>query len=299
MRRVWTAAATAALAIAIVAVARAEDGGSARPGVDGAPIGEPFTIVVELETPSGRTVEIDPTSPSWNGVDVLEVVSADVVEDGGVAAHRLELRAAAFLPGELQVAPAVLVFGGATVERRELPAFSFAVPWTIGDDTPLVLLGEPEPLSIAGGPSPLLAPAIGFAAVSVGGLVLALSWLVLRKLVRRRRQRKPLDQPEKAPTEHPLPAPQQVLDDPVPAYRSMAAVVRSAIGEHYGFPARSLTTNELVSRMQREGVDRWQARLVEGLLQNCDSVVYAGYRPASDRRRADLTMAEEILEGLG
>jgi hypothetical protein len=35
---------------------------------------------------------------------------------------------------------------------------------------------------------------------------------------------------------------------------------------------------------------------VGGLLEECDAVVYAGYRPASERRLADLNMAREILE---
>jgi hypothetical protein len=51
--------------------------------------------------------------------------------------------------------------------------------------------------------------------------------------------------------------------------------------------------------METSGADRFAARLVGGLLEECDSVVYAGYRPAAERRRADLTMAREIVEGAG
>ncbi|MGE5595616.1 MAG: hypothetical protein ACM3S1_06215, partial [Hyphomicrobiales bacterium] len=83
--------------------------------------------------------------------------------------------------------------------------------------------------------------------------------------------------------------------DPVAAYRSLAALVRGFIAERYGFPAHALTTGELQQRMEAQGVDRWQARLVGGLLEECDSVVYAGYRPAPERREADLTVAQEIL----
>jgi hypothetical protein len=49
--------------------------------------------------------------------------------------------------------------------------------------------------------------------------------------------------------------------------------------------------------MEAAGVDRWQARLVRGLLENCDAVVYSGYLPALDRRHADLNIAREIVEG--
>ena len=84
--------------------------------------------------------------------------------------------------------------------------------------------------------------------------------------------------------------------DPVAAYRALAFAVRRHLAEQYGFPARALTASELERRMEAEGLDRWQARLVAGLLENCDAVVYAGYRPAPERRRHDLTMAREIVE---
>jgi hypothetical protein len=83
--------------------------------------------------------------------------------------------------------------------------------------------------------------------------------------------------------------------DPVTAYRTLSSAVRRHLGDQYGFPAIALTARELERRMEAEGVGRWEARLVGGLLENCDAVVYAGYRPASERRRADLTMAEEIV----
>ncbi|MDZ7727711.1 MAG: hypothetical protein U5Q44_05650 [Dehalococcoidia bacterium] len=63
-------------------------------------------------------------------------------------------------------------------------------------------------------------------------------------------------------------------------------------------PALALTTTELARRMQQEQLDRWQTRLVAGLLENCDLVVYGGFRPPEERRSADLGMAQEIMEGL-
>jgi hypothetical protein len=84
--------------------------------------------------------------------------------------------------------------------------------------------------------------------------------------------------------------------DPVAAYRQLAAIVRGVLGRQYSFPAKALTTRELARRMEAEGVDRWQSRLVSGLLEECDAVVYAGYRPALERREADLNMAREIVE---
>jgi hypothetical protein len=79
-------------------------------------------------------------------------------------------------------------------------------------------------------------------------------------------------------------------------YRSIGVTVRTYLSERYGFPAFALTTRELESEMLRRGLDRWQVRVAGGLLTQCDSVVYAHYRPAAERADADLTAAYEIVE---
>jgi hypothetical protein len=79
-------------------------------------------------------------------------------------------------------------------------------------------------------------------------------------------------------------------------YAAIAVTVRNYLTARYGFAAFALTTVELQYEMQRRGIDRWQARLVAGLLTQCDSAVYAGYRPAHERADADLTAAYEIVE---
>ncbi len=48
--------------------------------------------------------------------------------------------------------------------------------------------------------------------------------------------------------------------------------------------------------MLKRGLDRWQVRVASGLLEQCDAVVYAQYRPAPERADADLTAAYEIVE---
>jgi hypothetical protein len=79
-------------------------------------------------------------------------------------------------------------------------------------------------------------------------------------------------------------------------YRLLALCVRRFLSERYGFPALALTTSELEQRMEAAGVDRWPARLVCGLLNECDAVVYARYVPAATRAEADNAMAYEIVE---
>ena len=79
-------------------------------------------------------------------------------------------------------------------------------------------------------------------------------------------------------------------------YGTLANVVRDYLQQRFGFNARALTTAELQRRMVALGVDRWQARLVSGLLDRCDAAVYAGRRPDPVSADHDLTVAFEIVE---
>src|SRR4029079_2337836 len=84
--------------------------------------------------------------------------------------------------------------------------------------------------------------------------------------------------------------------DYVAYYTTLANTLREYLTARFGFPAFALTTTEMQHQMVRRGMDRWQARIVGGLLNQCDAVVYARYRPAAERADADLTAAYEIVE---
>ncbi len=79
-------------------------------------------------------------------------------------------------------------------------------------------------------------------------------------------------------------------------YGTISIVIRGYLQERFGFPATALTTRELERRMTAEGVERWQARLVGGLLDRCDRAVYARRRPDPASADHDLTVAFEIIE---
>lgn len=79
-------------------------------------------------------------------------------------------------------------------------------------------------------------------------------------------------------------------------YRLIAACVRRYLTERFGFPAVALTSGELSGRMEAQGVERWPARLITGLLSECDAVAYARYLPAPARIEADNAMAYEIID---
>ncbi len=255
-------------------------------------IGDPFTVVVRVDVPAGAAVDLVPEAAGWGDVEVIRVLSTarEPLPDG----ERLTIvaEAAAFAPGQVTFAPVVAVASVDGVEVRTLPPASVAVVPTLREGEPLELRPLPPPVSIGSGRSWVRPAAAGAAVLVAAAVVTTAAW-------RRRRRASPTPEPEGGIAPVPLPQLEAVAklleENPVAGYRELGAAVRRVLEEQYRFPARALTTTELRSRMEAEGVDRWQARLVAGLLEECDAVVYAGYRPAPERRRADLSMAAEIL----
>jgi hypothetical protein len=95
---------------------------------------------------------------------------------------------------------------------------------------------------------------------------------------------------------------QQLVDDGLAErdvaeyYTRIASVVRGYLSARFAFPAYAMTRRELEREMRRSGIDRWPARVTANLLEQCDAVEFAQFRPAPARRAADLTAAYEILD---
>ena len=79
-------------------------------------------------------------------------------------------------------------------------------------------------------------------------------------------------------------------------YGKLSRAVRTYLASAYGFPALACSTREVEAEMLMRGLDRWQARLVTGLLRECDDVVFAGYEPAPGRAESDLSLAYQVIE---
>jgi hypothetical protein len=79
-------------------------------------------------------------------------------------------------------------------------------------------------------------------------------------------------------------------------YRLVAVCMRRYLTDRFGFPALALTSGELTRQMEARGIERWPARLISGLLSECDAVTYARYVPAMARIEADNAMAYEIID---
>jgi hypothetical protein len=79
-------------------------------------------------------------------------------------------------------------------------------------------------------------------------------------------------------------------------YARIAATVRAYLSARFAFPAYAMTRSEMERGAAAAGIERWPARLTANLLEQCDAVEFATFRPAPERRAADLTAAYEIIE---
>jgi hypothetical protein len=281
--------------VAAVAPASADDGDKATLSRGTARIGEQLELLLEVHTPAGATVEVTPGGQAWNGVEVVSVDPPRTRADGAGLVHFIRAVVAPFTPGDSPFAPVVTVVVGSDAVPRVLPVVNLSVRPTLAPGDPLELSPLPPPASIAGAESPLLKPAIVLGIV-VGVLIVALALMFAIRAIRHAFRHVEVAPPASAPPPGLGGAESLLHSDPVAAYRVLASLVRVELGKRYGLPAPALTTRELRRRMEDAGLDRWQARLVGGLLEECDAVVYAGYRPAAERREADLNMAREIVE---
>lgn len=296
MRRLALLCVLAAV-LAVPALAAAQDP-EATVSRSFAAIGEPITVTITLDAPAGAVVEIDPAADSWGDVRVVRVLSQSAAPVEGGLRHQIEVLVAPFAPGSVAFRPAVTVTTDAGSAPADLPALTIEVPSTLLPGEPLALSPLPPPVPIEGAQSVLLWPGI-----ALGALVAVVLAGIAAVLAARWWRNRPVDSVEPEPPSEPedvFETAQSLLEtDAAGAYRAIASAVRNVLGERYKFPARSLTTAELETRMTAAGVDGWEERMARELLRECDAVVYAGYRPAVERRIADLRVAREIVGGTG
>jgi hypothetical protein len=297
-RLAFSAAATFAIIALLPAVGGAQSpGDSVELSRNNGLIGEQLRMTLRVVTGPGATVEVTPGTDSWSAIELVRVDRPVSQPQGDGLLWTIQATIAGFYPGETTFAPSVVVITGVDVEPRTLEPVTLTIVSTLSPDAELVLRPLAPPVAIEGAESPWLRPGIAAGIGGVALLVLGMLWLLARMLRRalRRSPGPPLAIP--VAEEPALDGAERFLEsDPVAAYRLMSVVVKSELARRYGLRATALTTNELRSRLEAAGADRWQARLVGGLLEECDAVIYAGYRPAPERRAADLTMAREIVE---
>jgi hypothetical protein len=286
-----------AVALTFVSGAPAHAQDEVRLGRSSALIGEHISMTVRVTVPAGATVELTPGTESWANVELVSIDSVNQVNQSDGVLWLFQATVSPFAPGPVSFAPTVAVIAGNESKTVALPAVPLTVVPTLPADAPLELSPLSPPVAIGGAESPWLKPGIALGVLAGLALLAALLWFGGHTVLLR------LGRTAPAPVAHQAPrtlegAEQLLHSDPVGAYRLMSAVVKSELARRYGVRATALTTSELRRRLESGG-ERWEARLVAGLLEECDSVIYAGYRPATARREADLTMAREIVEVAG
>lgn len=280
---------------------------------------EPRVIEASLEAPDDLTVgdrfhyviKIEATKDTEVGVAAgalpaeLELTGTPSAKTrslgGGRVEITLDLEIAAFVPGELVIPPVVIVY-------REPDGTEGSVetgPQTIFVTSVLPSPGEVEPRNLKAQAEIGRASSVMLYTGVLAAVFVALA-VVIVLIVRLQRPR-PVALPVAAIEElGPEDRARALLaaagdrfakdHDYFTYYAAIAVTVRNYLTERYGFPAFALTTRELQAEMGRRGIDRWQARLVDGLLSQCDAAVYASYVPALERADHDLTAAFEIVE---
>lgn len=78
-------------------------------------------------------------------------------------------------------------------------------------------------------------------------------------------------------------------------YARLAETIRRYLSARFDFPAYALTRREMELGMTGAGIDRWPARVTTNLLEQCDAVQFAKFRPARERLEQDLAAAYEIV----
>ncbi len=266
-------------------------------------LGERVEIIVSVTHPSDRLVTAGQLTPS-NAIEVIETRDpVSEVLDSETTVTEFSFVIAPFELGQLALGSVPITAlredGTVTNASASIPPLTVVLGLQPNDTELRPLKPQAE---VAGAPPPLLtrtSAALGAAVLSI--LVLGTGLVALLR-------RKP-PEAEEQPVE-PLSiedATRRRLDalgraryledgDFEGYYGELSLAVRDHLEARFGFRATALTTRELERRMTAEGVDRWQARLVAGLLQRCDAAVYAHIHPDAASADHDLTVAYEIVE---
>ncbi len=268
----------------------------------GTTVGDRFHVVITLLADPGTDVSLAPGAIP----DAFSLIDAapPSVEDIGNSRVRitLDLELAAFQTGDVALPPLTIDYRDAqgAPGQVQTPATSVTIASVLNGataPTPRGLKPQAEIGSAGAGGLLLRAGVVAVVALLVGAVIFM--------LVRRRKPKATVADavlaelgPEDLARAHLDRAAVDFAADRnlVPYYTTIALTVRNYLTERYGFHAFALTTSELRDEMLRRGIDRWQARLVDGLLSQCDAAVYAHYEPAAERADTDLTTAYEVIE---
>jgi hypothetical protein len=266
-------------------------------------VGEPFTLVLELEHPTGTSVfELGSTEleldPSWVVLDGRRETPVADPDSGGLMTRRL-WRVVSLEPGQRTLASVVsALVADERVGSVSAAAANVEVLGLLGpaEDAPRPLLAFPE--GFGQGPQVIMSP-LRWAALGLAVLL----WAVLLVLVWRR-WRKPRS---------PVAAPPDSMGDLERLRSSRAAGVVAARAQHYeltsilrratderlGVRRDGLTDVEWLDVIQASGrISAEVSRDMSRVFDRAEAVKYAGAAPSSWALDETFDEARRTLEGV-
>jgi len=271
-------------------------------------VGDRITVTLVLRLPQGVHPDFSTLDRQFGDLEVLRIgLPEERPLPGGRREVRVRYQVAAFRPG-----------------GTEIP--SLTVPLTDASSIPTALTSAPIPVTVQSVLPPGQDPGdirdlksqldlpyrAGLSRRAIAGLALGATLIVLVPLLAWRRWRSRVTARRPQPVVEPaMSGPEAVaraelnrisalglldVGDLRQFHALLAACIRRYLTERFGFPAIAMTTGELTRSLETYGVARWPARLVVGLLSECDAVAYAGYRPARERAETNLAIAYEIVD---
>jgi hypothetical protein len=270
-----------------------------------ATVGDHLTLSVTVEHEADTTIELPGAEAAFAPLELVEATPPEVHSLGDDHAEtRLTFVLTAFQTGDLTVPPLAIDYrtGGGDVASLTTPSLPLVVDSVIpSGQTPDEIRDLKPQAALAGAGVPVW---VWATLVTAGCLIVtAATYVVMRYALREPEAEPPAPPPPQPPDETARAELDRLagLDPQGPnelreSYRHLAACLRRYLSDRFGFPAFAMTTQELEGRMRELGVETWPARLIGGLLQECDAVQFAKYVPAPERARTDLTTAYEIVE---
>jgi hypothetical protein len=265
-------------------------------------VGDPIQLIVTIQYAPDVTITTTGIDAQLAPFEPLSSQPPQQRSSNGALQLVLRYTIAAYHTGSQQLPPIMI---GYTLADGTAGQVQSAAPLVVNVESVIPPGATPtdiRPLKPQGSlpaPASLTVVWIGLAALAVLALLLSLTTFYYA----RRRTRGPAPVPALPPVEAARAELQRILALDLPAqgemvqhYRLLGACIRAYLASRFALPATTLTSNELADLMERQQVSRWAARLVSGLLSECDAVVYARYAPAPERLAADNAMAFAILD---
>lgn len=260
-----------------------------------ATVGDRLSLVITIDHAEGTTI----AGPGF-GADVGFLEILDIAEPRTDESRTtLEYTLTSFVIGAIEVPPLDITYrspegdGTLTTPAQRIDIRSVLAP---GDDALRPLKPQLDIASAA--PSPIV-PALF---VAIFATLTVFAYVLVARAIDARPAAAvhvplPIAPHDAARTQlDALAASDVATSDPAAYYATMAAIVRQYLSARFGFAAYAMTRRELERDMAGAGIDRWPARVTANLLEQCDAVEFAAFRPPPARVDADLTAAYEIVE---